>query len=108
MYEQEIELDNSYHVSLSISPIVISISKAEYFEIMKCMKMNISFDDGLDFIMIHDYIEEDPVPLNIQLYIEHLDLYLDQQSESMIEELHLTYKTSKTLESSFELIIHSI
>lgn len=55
LYGDNIKIDNTMVMYNYISPIIFRMSNSDYNLIMKCLFHNITFDDGCDRFMIHDW-----------------------------------------------------
>lgn len=75
-------------------------------------KLNILHEDGLDFLMVHDYIPAEPSGLTIQLDFENINLTLLHEEQSMvefdIEFLRYAFRKQLNQESQTEINVASI
>lgn len=55
VYKNKVQIDKTMKLRCYISPIIIRLTSKDYGFIMKCLSHNISYDDGCDRHMIHDY-----------------------------------------------------
>lgn len=55
IYGNDIKLDTTMIMKNHISPIIFRMSNADYNLVMKCLFHNISYDDGCDKFLIHDW-----------------------------------------------------
>lgn len=53
-----IKLDSTLRIKCYVSPIIITMSNSDYNKIMKCLFHNISYNDGCDKYMVHDFEEK--------------------------------------------------
>ena len=42
-------------IDMLLSPIILTISNKDYNLLMKCINHNVSYDDGYDQIVVHDF-----------------------------------------------------
>ena len=48
-------LDKTMKINCYMSPIIMSLNNSNFNLLMKCLFHNITYDDGCDMFMIHDY-----------------------------------------------------
>jgi vacuolar protein sorting-associated protein 13A/C len=55
LYGDDIAIDNTMFMYNYVSPIIFRMSNSDYNLVMKCLFHNITYDDGCDRFMIHDW-----------------------------------------------------
>ncbi len=55
LYGEKIAVDRRMMLSCLMSPLVMRMANEDYCLIMRCLFHNVSFDDGCDQYLIHDF-----------------------------------------------------
>lgn len=55
IYNNDIKIDTTMYMDNYISPIIFRMSNADYNLIMASLSKNISYDDGCDRFLVHDW-----------------------------------------------------
>lgn len=56
VYKDKLKIDKTMKMRCYLSPIIIRMTNADYCLVMRCLFHNITYDDGCDRFMIHEYL----------------------------------------------------
>lgn len=110
--EEPLKLDTSIAAKMFVAPLYFTLGQAGALEIQRVAKLNILHEDGLDFLMVHDYIPPEPDGLSVQLHFESINLTLLEEEQSMvefdIEFLRYSYRKQPTQENRTEVEVANL
>lgn len=55
IYKDKLLIDKTMKIRSYLSPIIISLTNKDYCLLMRCLFHNVTYDDGCDYFMIHDF-----------------------------------------------------
>lgn len=55
LYGRQVQLEKAMHINLYLSPLIIMMSNADYNLVMRSLFHNISYDDGCDQFLVHEF-----------------------------------------------------